>query len=71
MLVVIRTSASAKLKQAWQALRCMDELAACQHAEEAWQLIESKEIAECGMIACVLMQDSLGVKRWKNRLLRL
>ena len=69
MLIVIRTSAAAILEQAWQALREMDTASASKHAEYAWEFIESKEIAECCLIASVLTQDRPEISKWEKRLM--
>lgn len=67
MLITIRSAASAMLTQAWLALRSMDGITASQHAESAWSLIESNEIAECGMIASILTQDRTRIRTWQRR----
>jgi len=67
ILIAIRTSASATLDQAWQALRNMDGVTASRYAESAWGLIESKEIAECGMIASILTQNQSEIPTWQRR----
>ena len=67
-LVRVRISVSALIYQAWQQLRQQDNAAASLLAERCWGLMECKEIAECGMISCVLLKDLSGIAKWKARL---
>lgn len=67
-LITIQSAARAHLQAGLRAIRNHQYRYAKEHSEEAWQLINTPEIANSGLIASVLSHDRPATQKWLRRL---
>ena len=71
ILALLHQLTQSLVNKAWRDIQGNQIHSTLQHINEAWSLMHSQEVAECGLVASVLSENLTSIHLWSQRLAKL